>query len=170
MICAETREIWKKSGAWFFKSLPKYTLPSPAGASFNSKARNSRYGRNYKDEDSSSDDDRKPWSKIERRNSSTESTHGEQNIFFVIKNAQFQLALPLMHIFNLCFSEGGLPDLFIFFSKIFQYYVYIYILHFIQNVPTLNGTAVVKTLWWKRWVMGVLSANKQKLTNLHIQI
>ncbi|XP_013782034.1 rabphilin-3A-like [Limulus polyphemus] len=26
-ICAETREMWKKSGAWFFKSLPKYTLP-----------------------------------------------------------------------------------------------------------------------------------------------
>ncbi|CAG9104357.1 unnamed protein product [Plutella xylostella] len=26
-ICAETREMWKKSGAWFFKSLPKYILP-----------------------------------------------------------------------------------------------------------------------------------------------
>ncbi|XP_026314154.1 rabphilin-3A [Hyposmocoma kahamanoa] len=26
-LCAETREIWKKSGAWFFKSLPKYILP-----------------------------------------------------------------------------------------------------------------------------------------------
>ncbi|XP_034937244.1 rabphilin-3A [Chelonus insularis] len=26
-ICTETREMWKKSGAWFFKSLPKYILP-----------------------------------------------------------------------------------------------------------------------------------------------
>lgn len=26
-ICAETREVWKRSGAWFFKGLPKYTLP-----------------------------------------------------------------------------------------------------------------------------------------------
>ncbi|XP_013184078.2 rabphilin-3A [Amyelois transitella] len=32
-LCAETREMWKKSGAWFFKSLPKYILPDrrPAG-------------------------------------------------------------------------------------------------------------------------------------------
>jgi len=26
-ICAETREMWKKSGAWFFNSMPKYILP-----------------------------------------------------------------------------------------------------------------------------------------------
>lgn len=26
-LCAETKEMWKKSGAWFFKSLPKYILP-----------------------------------------------------------------------------------------------------------------------------------------------
>ncbi|XP_071502025.1 rabphilin-3A-like [Diadema antillarum] len=26
-ICSETRELWKRSGAWFFKSLPKYTIP-----------------------------------------------------------------------------------------------------------------------------------------------
>ncbi|KAF9413243.1 hypothetical protein HW555_008465 [Spodoptera exigua] len=26
-LCAETREMWKKSGAWFFKSVPKYILP-----------------------------------------------------------------------------------------------------------------------------------------------
>ncbi|VVC95875.1 unnamed protein product [Leptidea sinapis] len=23
-LCTETREMWKKSGAWFFKTLPKY--------------------------------------------------------------------------------------------------------------------------------------------------
>nr|XP_033341825.1 synaptotagmin-like protein 4 [Megalopta genalis] len=26
-ICAETREMWKKSGAWFLKGMPKYILP-----------------------------------------------------------------------------------------------------------------------------------------------
>lgn len=26
-ICSETREMWKKSGAWFFKGLPRYELP-----------------------------------------------------------------------------------------------------------------------------------------------
>ncbi|KAG8238031.1 hypothetical protein J437_LFUL014999 [Ladona fulva] len=26
-ICSETREMWKKSGAWFFKGVPKYKLP-----------------------------------------------------------------------------------------------------------------------------------------------
>lgn len=26
-ICSENREVWKRSGAWFFKGLPKYTLP-----------------------------------------------------------------------------------------------------------------------------------------------
>ncbi|XP_072099768.1 rab effector Noc2-like isoform X2 [Mobula birostris] len=27
-ICSEGREIWKRSGAWFYKGLPKYVLPS----------------------------------------------------------------------------------------------------------------------------------------------
>ncbi|XP_035690776.1 rabphilin-3A-like isoform X2 [Branchiostoma floridae] len=27
-ICSESREMWKRSGAWFFKGLPKYVLPS----------------------------------------------------------------------------------------------------------------------------------------------
>lgn len=26
-ICSETREMWKKSGAWFFRGLPQYVLP-----------------------------------------------------------------------------------------------------------------------------------------------
>ncbi|CAN0053044.1 unnamed protein product [Lampetra planeri] len=26
-ICSEQREVWKRSGAWFFKGLPKYVLP-----------------------------------------------------------------------------------------------------------------------------------------------
>ncbi|XP_041083994.1 rabphilin-3A-like isoform X1 [Polyodon spathula] len=28
-ICSEQREVWKRSGAWFFKGLPKQVLPSP---------------------------------------------------------------------------------------------------------------------------------------------
>ncbi|XP_073430530.1 rab effector Noc2 isoform X2 [Dendrobates tinctorius] len=26
-ICSEQREVWKRSGAWFFKTIPKYILP-----------------------------------------------------------------------------------------------------------------------------------------------
>nr|CAB3266770.1 rabphilin-3A [Phallusia mammillata] len=29
-ICSESREVWKRSGAWFFRSLPKYILPEAA--------------------------------------------------------------------------------------------------------------------------------------------
>ncbi|NXA37376.1 RP3A protein, partial [Eudromia elegans] len=28
-ICSEQREVWKRSGAWFFKGLPKHMLPQP---------------------------------------------------------------------------------------------------------------------------------------------
>ncbi|XP_055863040.1 rabphilin-3A-like isoform X1 [Biomphalaria glabrata] len=35
-LCAETREVWKRSGAWFFKGIPKYTLPEK-------KAESSKY-------------------------------------------------------------------------------------------------------------------------------
>ncbi|XP_069766297.1 rab effector Noc2-like isoform X2 [Narcine bancroftii] len=31
-ICSEGREIWKRSGAWFYKGLPKYILPSKGAA------------------------------------------------------------------------------------------------------------------------------------------
>lgn len=81
MICAETREIWKKSGAWFFKSLPKYILPSQQNVNLNGRGRGARFSRNYKDDDSSSDDEKKLWNhKLERRNSSTESMHGNEEI------------------------------------------------------------------------------------------
>lgn len=80
LICAETREIWKKSGAWFFKSFPKYVLPIQPSSSFKLRGtRNSRYGRNCKEDESSSDEERKTWTKFERRNSSTESTNGWLN-------------------------------------------------------------------------------------------
>ncbi|KAK9391775.1 rabphilin-3A [Crotalus adamanteus] len=32
-ICIEQREVWKRSGAWFFKGLPKQTLPQPMAIS-----------------------------------------------------------------------------------------------------------------------------------------
>lgn len=78
MICAETREIWKKSGAWFFKSIPKYILPSQKGAITKSRSvrGSKKKGISSRDDDSSSEDERRPWSRIERRNSGTESTHG----------------------------------------------------------------------------------------------
>uniref|UniRef100_A0A670KM73 Rab effector Noc2 n=1 Tax=Podarcis muralis TaxID=64176 RepID=A0A670KM73_PODMU len=30
-ICSEQREVWKRSGAWFYKGLPKYILPLKSG-------------------------------------------------------------------------------------------------------------------------------------------
>lgn len=79
MICAESREIWKKSGAWFFKSIPKYILPSQKGAITKSRSvrGSKKKGISSRDEDSSSEEERRPWARIERRNSGTESTHGE---------------------------------------------------------------------------------------------
>ncbi|CAH1380795.1 unnamed protein product [Tenebrio molitor] len=71
LICAETREIWKKSGAWFFKSIPKYILPSEKPANY--RQGGSKILRNakgaHREDDSSSDEERKVWSKIHRRNS-----------------------------------------------------------------------------------------------------
>ncbi|KAL9981944.1 hypothetical protein ACROYT_G010711 [Oculina patagonica] len=29
MLCSEQRELWKRTGAWFFKAIPKYTYPEP---------------------------------------------------------------------------------------------------------------------------------------------
>ncbi|XP_053938427.1 rabphilin-3A isoform X5 [Cuculus canorus] len=34
-ICSEQREVWKRSGAWFFKGLPKQMLPQPMPISKN---------------------------------------------------------------------------------------------------------------------------------------
>ncbi|XP_023309882.1 rabphilin-3A [Anoplophora glabripennis] len=76
MICAETREIWKKSGAWFFKSIPKYILPVETRFVRN---RSVRMSRKHRDEDSSSDEEKRVWNKVQRRNSSTESTHDIQD-------------------------------------------------------------------------------------------
>lgn len=37
-ICREQREVWKRSGAWFFKGFPKHFLPSPMPLSKPNKA------------------------------------------------------------------------------------------------------------------------------------
>ncbi|XP_050311012.1 rabphilin-3A isoform X2 [Anthonomus grandis grandis] len=72
MICSETREIWKKSGAWFFKGLPKYILPCDSRFK---RSRSVRLPRKYREEESSSDDERRmqSWGR-QRRHSGTEST------------------------------------------------------------------------------------------------
>lgn len=61
-ICSETREMWKKTGAWFFKGIPKYELPQRAPTSRSSmRELRSRPERTpkmcMKVDDSSSDDD-----------------------------------------------------------------------------------------------------------------
>ncbi|KAJ7996843.1 hypothetical protein DPEC_G00222730 [Dallia pectoralis] len=33
-ICSEHREVWKRSGAWFYKALPKYVRPGKEGPSW----------------------------------------------------------------------------------------------------------------------------------------
>ncbi|KAK9874471.1 hypothetical protein WA026_002820 [Henosepilachna vigintioctopunctata] len=75
MICSETREIWKKSGAWFFKSIPKYILPKESSYRNNRNNKKGKSTRSLRDDDSSSDEDWKFRSKSHRRNSSTESTN-----------------------------------------------------------------------------------------------
>uniref|UniRef100_A0A8C9TKS5 Rabphilin 3A n=1 Tax=Scleropages formosus TaxID=113540 RepID=A0A8C9TKS5_SCLFO len=37
-ICSEQREVWKRSGAWFFKGMPKQFLPTPMPISKNHKS------------------------------------------------------------------------------------------------------------------------------------
>lgn len=88
MICAESREIWKKSGAWFFKGLPKYTLPNQISP-FSKKWSTGGSKRHIspKDDDSSSEEERRNWNMCRRRNSNTESAIGKlfyQPVFTLI--------------------------------------------------------------------------------------
>ncbi|XP_069174928.1 rabphilin-3A isoform X2 [Procambarus clarkii] len=41
-ICAETREMWKRSGAWFFRGIPKHILPPTSSSAPASTARKAR--------------------------------------------------------------------------------------------------------------------------------
>lgn len=61
-ICSETREMWKKTGAWFFKGIPKYELPARSTNTRSSmrelRSRPERASKHsIKVEDSSSDDE-----------------------------------------------------------------------------------------------------------------
>lgn len=53
-VCSLTREIWKKSGAWFYKGIPKYDLPPPPVQQYRRPVANIRLQGNL---NSSSDDD-----------------------------------------------------------------------------------------------------------------
>lgn len=61
-ICAETREMWKKTGAWFYKSLPKYELPAKVSRSSMHELRKQpertrKFGIRVNDSSSEDDDD-----------------------------------------------------------------------------------------------------------------
>lgn len=60
-ICAETREMWKKTGAWFYKSLPSYEIPQKLSTTRSSSLTNASRSersrsRGIKVADSSSDE------------------------------------------------------------------------------------------------------------------
>lgn len=67
-ICAETREMWKKSGAWFYRGIPQYVLP-PNSKNLASTSKKPLKLPPYKQEDSGggasdSDDDIKKFTPI----------------------------------------------------------------------------------------------------------
>lgn len=47
-ICSEQREVWKRSGAWFYKALPKYVRPGKEGQSGASSATRAAQGGGLK--------------------------------------------------------------------------------------------------------------------------
>ncbi|CAF0988577.1 unnamed protein product, partial [Didymodactylos carnosus] len=55
-ICSENRELWKKSGAWFFRSLPPYVLPSSVKQPSPVASNFTKSDQNSSDDDSSSDE------------------------------------------------------------------------------------------------------------------
>lgn len=83
--------MWKKSGAWFFKSLPKYILPGQK-SNANARGRGNRASRKGKlSDDSSSDEERNFYTMRERRNSGTESTYGKLIVLCIDKFVSFFL-------------------------------------------------------------------------------
>ncbi|XP_032680844.1 rabphilin-3A [Odontomachus brunneus] len=60
LICAETREIWMRSGGWFFKSMPKFIPPKKKERGWTSTwaiGRQNRSSESTDQQDSSSDDE-----------------------------------------------------------------------------------------------------------------
>lgn len=73
-ICSETREMWKKTGAWFFKGIPRYELPSrntearyPAKELRSRPERISKLSMKVSDSSSDEDDIDAPDTNIQRR-------------------------------------------------------------------------------------------------------
>lgn len=69
-ICAESIEIWKKSGAWFFKGLPKYILPNQEKKNI---PKASTAPCSTAENDSSSEDERHGFLSSRKRTSVTEN-------------------------------------------------------------------------------------------------
>ncbi|KAK6313172.1 hypothetical protein J4Q44_G00165190 [Coregonus suidteri] len=67
-ICSEQREVWKRSGAWFFKGFPKQFLPSPMPIS---KSKESSAQRAPEPQEPASSDPRaaagQPWPQVQAR-------------------------------------------------------------------------------------------------------
>ncbi|XP_014478223.1 PREDICTED: rabphilin-3A-like isoform X2 [Dinoponera quadriceps] len=60
LICAETREIWMRSGGWFFKSMPKFIPPKKKERGWTSTwaiGRQNKSSESTDQQDSSSDDE-----------------------------------------------------------------------------------------------------------------
>ncbi|CAG0896762.1 unnamed protein product, partial [Cyprideis torosa] len=80
-LCSEKREIWKKSGAWFFNSLPAYVLPQRdsmgAGGMRYGNGRATSVNRNSS---SSTAQKQKPgWIKMNERSSESGTTGTEES-------------------------------------------------------------------------------------------
>lgn len=56
-VCSLTREIWKKSGAWFYKGIPKYDLPPPVQPQYRRTLTTIRLQGNLNTSSSDDDDD-----------------------------------------------------------------------------------------------------------------
>lgn len=80
-ICAETREMWKKSGAWFYNQLPRYILPGQKrlGDGPGDRSRNSP----APDDSSSSEDERRIAAMTRRsRRSSKDEDRGKKLLIY----------------------------------------------------------------------------------------
>lgn len=79
-ICAETREVWKRSGAWFFKGLPKYILPEKKneGGKLSARARTQVPGGSFR-RPGSMRDTNYTWHRARGGSSTGTASHGESS-------------------------------------------------------------------------------------------
>ncbi|NWS41173.1 RP3A protein, partial [Probosciger aterrimus] len=102
-ICSEQREVWKRSGAWFFKGLPKQVLPQPMPISKNK-------GPQAPSEPSPSEpptQDQKPPSRVPTRGRTSPSKkHPEQLWSCFLQGAEMAL-LPFLPFCLGCPHQDG---------------------------------------------------------------